>query len=121
MIVDALERMQVDDNIDQGVDVGDGRTVAQMGTLDAQRKRLAVDALGGSALVVDLSELLAGAVKLIAKPRAHARGEGGETAALGPVDVGKRARLVGSFREEQRTGIAADLMRNETKALLEKG
>lgn len=51
---DTLQGAEVDRRVDEGVAVGDGRAVTEFGPLDAQFDRLAVDALGGRALLVDL-------------------------------------------------------------------
>ena len=56
---DALQGTQVDQDVDEGVLVGDGLTVAQLGTFDVQFEGLAVDALCGGALLVDGFEQVA--------------------------------------------------------------
>jgi hypothetical protein len=49
-----LQEAEVDENVDQRVAVGDGLLVAEVGAFDAQRDGLAVNALGGGALLVDV-------------------------------------------------------------------
>lgn len=57
---------QVNEHINQGIVVGDSLAVAQLGLLKAQGDGLAVDALGGAALVVELFESVTLAVELVA-------------------------------------------------------
>ena len=40
-------------DVDEGIQVGDGSAVAELGTFDTQRLGLGVDALGGRALIVE--------------------------------------------------------------------
>ena len=53
-LADAVIGPEVDEHVDEGVHVGDGLGVAQLGPLDAQCQRLRVDALGGGALAVSI-------------------------------------------------------------------
>ena len=57
MAADALAGAQVDQDVGEGILVGDGLGVAQLGALDAEFDGLAVDAFGGGALFVDGLEL----------------------------------------------------------------
>jgi hypothetical protein len=50
-VADALEAAQVDQEVDQGVQVGDGLAIAQPGSLDAEGDGLGVDTFGCRALV----------------------------------------------------------------------
>ena len=91
--------MQVDEHVGQGVVIGDGSAIAQFGALDAEVDSLAINALGGGALFVDLLVFRAMAVELIADARATAGGEGGDTTFLGPVLVVDGAGFAGGLRE----------------------
>jgi hypothetical protein len=48
-----VQGAQVDQDVDEGVLIGDSVTIAQPGTLNAEFFGLGVDALGGGALFVD--------------------------------------------------------------------
>lgn len=48
-----MEGTHIDNQIDQRIEIGDGPTIADLGTLDAQCFGLAVDALAGRALRVN--------------------------------------------------------------------
>jgi hypothetical protein len=48
-LTDALQGMQVDQDVGQSVVVGDGNPIAQFGALDAQVNRLAVDTCSAGA------------------------------------------------------------------------
>lgn len=62
----ALQAAQIDQDIDQGVWVGDGRPAAQLGTFDAEFQRLAVNSSVDRALVVNGVVLGAVAIQLVA-------------------------------------------------------
>ena len=49
----ALEEAQIDEDVGEGVEVGDGASVADVRVLNAESDGLGVDALDGGALVVD--------------------------------------------------------------------
>jgi hypothetical protein len=68
--VDSLQGVQIDQHASQRVVVGDGHLGAQLWPLDAQVHCLAVDPLGGGALLVDLLVLLAVTIDLVAQPSA---------------------------------------------------
>ena len=48
-----MQKAKIDEQVDEGVLVGDGFAVAKNGALDAEGFGLGVDALDGGALVVD--------------------------------------------------------------------
>ena len=75
-LADPLEGVQINQDVSQGVLVGDGVAVAQLRALDPEFHRLAVDAFGGSALLVDLFVGFAFSVKLVAQLGAWAGGDG---------------------------------------------
>ncbi len=80
----AVQGAQVDQDIDEGILVGNGLAVAQPGALDAKLLGLGVDALGGGTLVVDFLVDVAIAVDLVAGARADTGGYRGGTALFGP-------------------------------------
>ena len=112
-VTDALEKAQVDQHVDQGIEIGNRRTVADMGTLNAKRFGLAVDALNGGALLVDILVGLAVAIQGVAKSSADAGGHHGGAALLGPVLVVSGAGISGLLGKAQRTDKLATLMFNE--------
>ena len=75
-LADPLEGVQINQDVGQGVLVGNGIAVAQLGVLDPEFHRLAVDAFGCSALLVDLFVSFAFAVELVAQPSTRAGGNG---------------------------------------------
>ena len=77
---DALQGTQVDQDVDEGVLVGDGLTVAQLGAFDVQFEGLAVDALCGGALFVDGFEQVTFAVELVTDAAAMAAAIAGSDA-----------------------------------------
>lgn len=72
--------MQVDEQIDQGVKVGDRAPIAQTRALDTQGDGLGIDALGGGALGVHGLVVGAAAVELVAQARAGAGSQSRATA-----------------------------------------
>jgi len=53
-MADALEEVQVDERIGQGIAVGDGLTVTQTRALATQSHSLTIDAFGGRALTISV-------------------------------------------------------------------
>lgn len=106
----ALPGPQVDQDVDEGVLVGDGLAVAQPGTLDAQFLGLAVDALGGGPLLVDCLVYGAVAVELIANAGADAGGQCGHAATFGPVLVANGTDASRDYRERQGADVTATLV-----------
>ncbi len=106
-LADALEGMQVYQHVDQGIVIGDGCAVAQLGTLDTQNHGLTIESLTGGALLVDVLVDGAVTVELIPDASADAGGKSGRTAAFGPVLVTNRAGAGRDFREAQRADVAA--------------
>ena len=86
-LADALEGAEIDEDVNEGVEVGDGLAITQPGALNAQFDGLTVDPLGGGALFVELLVGRAGAVEFVAGACSWAEGQGGDAAALGPVLV----------------------------------
>lgn len=111
--------MQVYQHIDQGIVIGDGSAIAQLGAFNTQGYGLAVDALGSGALFVDPLVDLAVAVELITNARPHAGGHSGHTATFGPVLVIDRASVGDGFREAEGTSVAAALMLEAGSATIE--
>ena len=54
MPLDALECPEIDDEIDEGIVVGNGLSVSDFGSFDPKCDRLGVDAFGGGSLLIDL-------------------------------------------------------------------
>jgi hypothetical protein len=52
-LAEPLQGAQVDQYVDQRIEVGDGSSIAEFGTLDTQFDGLTVDPLGGGTLLVD--------------------------------------------------------------------
>jgi hypothetical protein len=105
----AAQGVQVDQDVDEGVEVGDGLAIAQPGALDAEFLGLGIDALGSRALVVDFLVDVAVTIDLVADTCADA-GCHRSDAALGPVLVLDGAGLTGGFGKDQRASIAAALV-----------
>ena len=107
---DALQSTQVDQNIDQGVEVGDRGTIAELGALDAEICGLGIDAFGGRTLLVQSLVGVAVPVELVTDASADAGGEGGLAAALGQMRILNGTGLTGRLWEEERTDITALLV-----------
>jgi len=84
---DALQGVEVDQDIDQRVEVRDSRPITELGALNAQGDGLRVDPLGRRTLLVDLFVGFAVAAELVTDARADAGGQGSPAAAFGPVRV----------------------------------
>ena len=87
MLANPLEGVQVNQDIGQGIVIGNGRAIAQFGAFDAESYRLAVDAFGSGALLVNGLELLALSIHLVAQTSAFPCGQGGDAALFGPILV----------------------------------
>ena len=109
----SVQGTEIDQNIDEGVLIGDGPTIAQSGALNTQFFGLGVDTFSGSALLVDCLEEGTIAVDLIADASADAGGKSGGTAAFGSVLVTNRADAGRDFREAQRTDVTTPLVLEE--------
>jgi len=114
-----MERLQVDQHIDQGILIGNGPLVAQAGPLDAQRHRLAVDPFAGGALLVQLFVSGAFSIQLVAKPCARGGPHRQDTTAIGPLFVVDGAGITVGFRVQQRAGIASHLLGYQPSIVLE--
>ena len=99
MLPDALERPEIDHNIDERIVVGNRLPIAQSGTFNSQVHRLRVDPFCGRALLVDRFIRRALAIQLMPQPCSDAGWEGRRTATFtfGPVFVpngtGRRRRV----------------------------
>ncbi len=112
-MADAPEGAQVNQHVEQGVVVSNGRTIAQFRALDARGDGLTVDALRGSTLLVGLFVDVAVTVELVADTSADAGGERRGAAALGPLFVIDRASLARFLREKQWADVTGALVFNE--------
>ena len=93
VLTNALQRAQVDQDVDQRVPVDDGALATQVGCLDAEFLGLAVDAFIRRPLLVDRLVLSALAIELVADAR------------TGAVQVSRRYRpLLGAALDTARTG-----------------
>ena len=71
---DPLEGVQVNQDISQGIVIGDGSSVTEFWSLNAERHRLTVNSLGGGALSVNSFVFLAVPIQLITQARAGTGG-----------------------------------------------
>ena len=83
----ALQKAQIDEQIDQGVLVGDGGAIAQVRALDAEMNGERIDALDGGALFVNIGVERAVAIKGVTKASAGAGGHHGSATAVRPAFV----------------------------------
>ena len=109
-----LHGAQVDEDVRQGVAVGNGGLVAQLGSLDTQGNCLAEDPLDSGALFVDLLVGIAFPVQLVANTSAGEHGHGELAAPFGPARVVDWAGLVISL---QRTAKATAAMLDQRGAV----
>ena len=108
-----MKGTEVNEDVDEGVTIGNGVVVPKFGSLNAEGFGLRIDAFGGSALVVELLVRLALAVELVTDASASSSGHGSDTAASGPLFVIDGTRLVIGLGEEEGTGIATGLVLDE--------
>jgi len=120
VVAQAAKETEIEEQVDQGVAVGDGLTIAQLGPLDAQLDRLGVDAFAGRALAIHRLVLGAVAVKFVTGASAGGSGERGEAALLGRVLVLDGAELASGLGKEQGTGIASAFVRDGTVRFLDE-
>jgi hypothetical protein len=108
-----VEQAQIDERVNQRIDVCDGTSVADVRALDAEGESLAVDALHGSALAVDIFVFVAIPVEGVTQPGTDAGGHHYRAAIFLPVFVVCRTPLGGTLGEAARTDILAALMRDD--------
>ena len=120
-LAETLKRSQIDQNINEGVDVGDGLAIAEFRAFDAERNGLAVDALRCRALAVDFLIRIALSIQLMTDTDARTERQGGDTAFLAPVFVGDRAGLPADFWKEQRAHVASVLVGKKAVGTFHKG
>ncbi len=124
MLLNALERAQINQHIHQRIEVGNARPIPNLGSLDAQFDGLAVDTLGGRALLEDGLVVVTVAVELVANACANARGHGRVAAACVPMWISTRTGLADRLREVERASVAAHFMRDQAglalKGVLER-
>ena len=109
-LTDALQEAQIDEEVGQGVEIGNGVAVAEVGAFDAEGDGLAVDALDGGALLVDILVSLALAVEGVAQASADAGGHRRRAAFLRPVLVLDRAGFSGWLRIQKGADVFAALV-----------
>ena len=110
-----MQEAEIDEQINQGVLVGDGLAVAKNGTLDAESFGLRVDALDGGALVVDEFVEIGVAVEGVAEAGTDAGGHLGSAATGLPKFVMNRANVGSPFGMQERANIFAALMLDQTR------
>ena len=88
-----LEQAEIDQGVGEGVEIGDGIAVAEVGTFNAESDRLAIDAFGGRALFVNIFVDLALPVERITQASANAGGHGNSTAPFASASMMNRTRL----------------------------
>ena len=88
-----LEQAEIDQDVGEGVEIGDGIAVAEVGTFNAESDRLAIDAFGGRALFVNIFVDLALPVERITQASANASRHGNPTAAFARAFMMNRTRL----------------------------
>jgi hypothetical protein len=108
-----MEPAQVDKDVDQGVVVSNGLSVAELGALNPQGNGLTVDAFSGGPLFVDLLVDFTIPVNLIAQAGTDAGRDSRGTTALGPLLVYDGADLACFFWEEQGADVPATLVGDE--------
>lgn len=121
MVANALEQAQIDQDVDESIEIGDGLAIADMRALDPQGFGLAVDTLGGGALFVNVFVALAVAIQGVAQARANAGGHRDGAALLGPVFVVDRAGICRRLRIAQRTAILSTFMFNDAGGAVSVG
>ena len=114
-----LPGSQIKQDIDEGIEVGNGLLVAELGPLNTQLDSQGVDAFGGGALVVELLEAVAVAVELVAEPSPRREPHGQEAAAFGPLFVMNRTSLVSGLRPAKGATVAPHPLGDQT-AVVEK-
>ena len=90
-VADTLDSSEIDEDVGEGILVGDGAAIAQFGAFDTKFFGLRVDAFGGGALFVDFFVFFALAVKLVTDASAVGGVESGLTATFGKIFVFDRA------------------------------
>ena len=90
----SLQKTEIDQRIDQGVDVGDGVAIAEHRAFNAKGNCLTIDSFGGGALVVNFFVDLALPVERIAEAGTNAGRHGNRTTALASAWVVNGARLL---------------------------
>ena len=92
--------MQVDENIDEGVEISDSLLVAKFRPFNTQSFGLRIDAFRSGALGVKSFIVVRVAVKLITKACPDRSRESRDTAPFRPLLMIDRARLAGGMREK---------------------
>ena len=67
MATNAVEGAEVDEDVDQGVAIGNGLEIAEFGAFNTEGLGLSIDAFVGGALVVEFYVAVAVTVELIAE------------------------------------------------------
>ena len=110
--MNALKGPEIDDDRDQRILIGNGVTVSDFRSLNAQCPRLRIHPFGGGTLFGDRFVGCTMPVQLMAQAGADTGGHGGDTAAFFPIFMGKRAGCPCRCRILKGAGIAALFMRD---------
>lgn len=105
-----MESAEVDEDINEGVEIGNRLVIAEFGTFDTQSFGLRIDTLSDRAIIVNRFEGIGVAVELVTEASANGGGHGGETTPFRPLLVVDRARLTGGNRMKERAGIPTSLV-----------
>ena len=114
-VSEAMQKAEIDEQINERVLVGDGFAVAKNGALDAESFGLRVDAFDSSALVVDEFVSVAGTVEGVAEASADAGGHLGGAATGLPEFVMDGANVGGALGMQERADIFAAFMFDQTR------
>ncbi len=114
MGANAVQGPQVDEDVEQGIEIGNGLTVAQLGAFNAKGSGLGVDTFSGSALAIDMLVGWRGTVEFVADLCTGAEGKSGETTPFAPIGTVDGTGLSGRHWEKQRASIASAFVGDET-------
>ena len=120
-LAQALQEAQVDQQINQGVLVGNGAAIAQVRALDAEGDGLGVDAFHRRALAIEILVEGALAIQRIAQAGADTGRHHGRTAALLPLRSARRTSFGRRLGKAERADVLAAFMFDETGGAIGEG
>ena len=112
-LAEPLQETQVDQKVDERVLIGNGAAIPEMGPLNAEGHGLAVDALDGRALPIELLVVVALAIQRIAQARTDADRHHSCASTGLPLRVMDRAAMPGALGKQYRTDVLTALMLNQ--------
>jgi hypothetical protein len=101
---------EVDEDIDEGVEIGNGLLITELWSLNTEGFSLRVDTLGAGALFAKVLVRGSVPVELIAETRSDGSRHSGQTAPLGPRLVANGTGLTGGVRMKEGATVATPLM-----------